>query len=176
MYIKIFRVLLTLLVAMALHMPALSYASNVPEYKIKAAFIYNFARFTQWQDGSGDLNICIYGKDPFDSYIDDLKGKKINNKTVKVIRTQIIEDVKFCHIAFLNIIPPEKHLFERALKKIDSANVLTIADADNVTQYGVMIGLVIENDKVGFKVNHTVAKASNLEISSQLLKLAKEVI
>lgn len=165
-----------LMIAMASQVPALSFASNVSEYKIKAAFIYNFARFTQWQDDKDTINICIFGKDPFDTHIDALNGKRVNHKTVNVVRTQIIEEVKSCHIAFLNIIPPEKHLFERALKKIDGANVLTIADADNVTSFGVMIGLVIENDKVGFKVNHTVARASKLVISSQLLKLAKEVI
>ena len=74
------------------------------------------------------------------------------------------------------IIPPERHLFEKAHNKIKSAKVLTIADADNVVKFGVMIGLLINEDKVGFQINHTVAKSSGLEISSKLLKLAKEVI
>ena len=177
MYKYRLKLLLTLLVTLVLQMPTVSFASNVSEYQIKAAFIYNFARFTQWSDESNDLKICIYGKDPFDSYIDSLNGKKVGKKTIQVIRTQLIEDVKSCHIAFLNIIPPERHLFELALRKIKGAhNVLTIADANNVVSFGVMIGLVIEDDKVGFKVNHTVAKASDFEISAQLLRLAKEVI
>ena len=84
--------------------------------------------------------------------------------------------MRSCHIAFLNIIPPEQYLFERALKQIKGTKVLTIADAANVVNFGVMIGLVIEDDKVGFKVNHTVAKTEQLVISAQLLRLAKEVL
>lgn len=165
-----------LLVMLAAQAPTESFAGNVSEYKIKVAFIYNFARFTEWPDDTSELKICVYGKDPFDSYLDSLNGKMVDDKTIKIVRTKEIEEVKTCHIAFLNIIPPEQYLFERALNQIKGTRVLTIADAKNVVNYGVMIGLVIEDDRVGFKINHTVAKSEQLEISSQLLKLAKEVI
>ena len=89
--------------------PAVSFADNVSEYTIKAAFIYNFARFTQWPDDTDKLNICIYGKDPFGSEIDTLSGKKINNRTIKIVRTRLIEEVRTCHIVFLNIIYSSKH-------------------------------------------------------------------
>ena len=155
--------------------PALSLADNVSEYTIKAAFIYNFARFTEWPDESNELKVCIYGEDPFGSSIDILNGKQSNGRTIKVIRTRSIDEVKSCHIAFLNIIPPVRRLFTRALQDIEGANVLTVSDAEGVIDFGVMIGLKLENDKVAFDVNHTVAKASNIEISAKLLRLAKVV-
>lgn len=155
--------------------PALSLADNVSEYTIKAAFIYNFARFTEWPDESDELKVCIYGEDPFGSSIDILNGKQSNGRTIKVIRTRSIDEVKSCHIAFLNIIPPVRRLFARALQDIEGANVLTVSDAEDVIDFGVMIGLKLDNDKVAFDVNHTVAKASNIEISAKLLRLAKVV-
>ena len=155
--------------------PALSLADNVSEYTIKAAFIYNFARFTEWPDESDELKVCIYGEDPFGSSIDMLNGKQSNGRTIKVIRTRSIDEVKSCHIAFLNIIPPVRRLFARALQDIEGANVLTVSDAEGVIDFGVMIGLKLDNDKVAFDVNHTVAKASNIEISAKLLRLAKVV-
>lgn len=173
---RLFKLLLTLLILSASQIPAHSLAGNVSEYKIKVAFIYNFARFTEWPDDTKELKICVYGKDPFDSYIDSLNGKMVDDKTITIVRTKQIEEVKSCHIAFLNIIPPERYLFERALNKIKGTKVLTIADAANVIKFGVMIGLVIEDDKVGFEVNHTMAKSEQLEISAQLLRLAKDVI
>ena len=156
-------------------MPATSLADNISEYTIKAAFIYNFARFTEWPDQSDELKVCIYGEDPFGSSIDKLNGEQIKDRTIKVIRTRSIEDVKSCHIAFLNIIPPERRLFARALRDIEGTSVLTISDAEGVIDFGVMIGLKIDNDKVAFDVNHTVAKASNIGISAKLLRLAKVV-
>ena len=170
------KILLAMVVALVSQLPAVASADSVSEYSIKAAFIYNFARFTHWADESDTLKICIYGKDPFGSNIDKLNGKKINNRTISVVRTQLIDDVKSCQIAFLNIIPPERHLFRQALNKIQGANVLTVADAANVVDFGVMIGMRIDDNKVGFEVNHTAAKASDLEISAKLLMLAKEVI
>jgi len=164
--------LVTVLVTQA---PVAVSAENVSEYKIKAGFIYNFAKFTKWPDESDDLKICIYGKDPFGNTIDNLDGKKSGGRTIRVFRTKNIDEIKTCHIAFLNIIPPERHLFERALKKINGMHVLTVADAENVTDFGVMIGLRISNDKIAFDVNHTVAQASNLEISAKLLRLASQV-
>lgn len=164
--------LVTVLVTQA---PVTASAENVSEYTIKAGFIYNFAKFTKWPDESEDLKICIFGKDPFGNTINSLNGRQSNGRTIKIIRTKKIDEIKNCHIAFLNIIPPERHLFERALKKIKGTNVLTIADAANVTDFGVIIGMRIDNDKIAFDVNHTVAQASNLEISAKLLRLASQV-
>jgi hypothetical protein len=155
--------------------PALSLADNIAEYTIKAAFIYNFARFTEWPDESNELRVCIYGEDPFGSSIDKLNGKQSKGRTIKVIRTRSIDEVRSCHIAFLNIIPPERRLFARALQDIEGTDVLTVSDAKGVIDFGVMIGLKIDNDKVAFDVNHTVAKASNIEISAKLLRLANVV-
>ena len=176
MYKTTFKLLLAFLIILASQIATVSFASNISEYKIKAAFIYNFARFTQWPDDTNVFKICIYGENPFGSYIDNLNGKKINHEVVKIIHTRLIEEVKSCRIAFLNIMPPKQRLFERALDKIKGSHVLTVADAANVTRFGVMIGLQIENDKVGFEINNTAAKASELKISAQLLTLAKQVL
>lgn len=170
-----YKLMLLLAISLASQMPVLSQANNISEYKIKAAFIYNFARFTQWPDDTNELKICVYGEDPFGSSIDSLNGKQSNDRTIKIVRTKLIEEVKSCHIAFLNIIPPERRLFVRALKEIQDTNVLTIADAANVIDFGVMIGLKINNDKVAFDVNHTIARASDIKISAKLLRLAQEV-
>lgn len=175
MYKKTIKHLLLLVTILVSQVPAAVFAENVSEYTIKAGFIYNFAKFTQWPDKSGELKVCIFGKDPFGNKIDSIDGKVSNGRTIRVVRTRRIDEVRTCHIVFLNIIPPERYLFERALKKIDGAHVLTVSDAENVTEFGVMIGLSINDDKVAFDVNHTMALASNLEISAKLLRLAREV-
>jgi hypothetical protein len=152
-----------------------SYADATPEYRIKAAFIYNFARFTQWPDDNDEIRICIYGKDPFGSEIDSLNGKVSNGRKITIERTQLIEDVRSCHIVYLNIIPPERHLYEQALKEINGSNVLTVSDASNVIDFGVMIGMNITNNKISFDVNHNATTATDLVISAKLLRLAREI-
>ena len=175
MFNNIYKLFVLPILSLASLSPTLSYADNISEHTVKAAFIYNFARFTQWPDDTDELKICIYGKDSFGSSIDKLNGKKVNDRAIRIIRTKKIEEVRSCHIAFLNIIPPEKRLFDRALANIEGYNILTISDADDVIDFGIMIGLKIDNNKVAFDVNHTVAKASGIEISAKLLRLANEV-
>lgn len=156
--------------------PQLVYSETVSEYSIKTAFIYNFARFTEWPERSDILKVCIYGKDPFNKKIDKIDGKKANNRTIKVVRTRSLEEVKTCDIAFLNIIPPERRLFERVLKTLKGAHVLTISDADDVVDFGVMIGLTVDdNDNVRFDINLFQANQEKIKISSKIIDLAGKV-
>jgi len=157
-------------------MSKIAYARNISEYKIKAGFIYNFARFTQWPESTSHINICLYGKDNFGSYLDDLNGKMINGKSIKTKRIRVLKSIESCNVVFLNITPPDKYNFKRVLNKIKNKNILTMSDTKNATDYGVMVGLVIENGRVGFNVNYTEINKTELKISSQLLKLAKKVI
>ena len=152
------------------------YSDNVPEYKIKAGFIYNFARFTQWPDKGGDLNICIYGKDPFGHHIDYLDSKKVSSKIISIQRTNIIDNLKKCHIVFLNIIPPDERQLRQVINTIKDSSILTMSDTENAIDYGVMVGLGIKNSKVTFDINYSALLYSDLKINPQLIKLAKKVI
>lgn len=173
---RLYKLLLALLVLSASQMPTSSLAGKVSEYKIKVVFIYNFAQFTKWPDDTGELKIGRYDKDPFDSHIDSFNGRKVDDKTRKIGLTRKVEEVRSCQIAYLNMQSPGRHLFERGLNQIKATRVLTTADATGVINYEVMIGWVVEDDKSGFEVNHTVAKSEQLEVSAQLLRLAREVV
>jgi hypothetical protein len=55
------------------------------EYEVKAAFIYNFAKFVEWPRETGSAKgvfiVTILGRDPFGDALDDtLRGKTIDNK------------------------------------------------------------------------------------------------
>ena len=153
-----------------------AYSDNVPEYKIKAGFIYNFARFTKWSDEDTELKICIYGKDPFGHHINHLNSKKIGSKNISVQRTNIVDNLKRCHIVFLNIIPPDERQFRKVINTIKDSSILTMSDTENAIDYGAMVGLGIKNNRVTFDINYTALLSSDLKINPQLIKLAKKVI
>jgi len=152
------------------------YSDSVSEYKIKAGFIYNFARFTQWPDKDKELRICIYGKDPFGHHIDLLSSKTASSKTISILRTNIIDNIKNCHIVFLNIKTPDQRKFNKILSAIKGSSILTMSDTKNAINYGVMVGFEIKNSKMTFDINYTAILASGLKIKPQLVKLAKKVI
>src|SRR5437764_679626 len=54
-----------------------------PEYEVKAAHIFNFAKFFEWPNAETGITVCIYGKDPFDGFLDDVtRNQSIHGRPV----------------------------------------------------------------------------------------------
>ncbi|MCW8933912.1 MAG: YfiR family protein [Gammaproteobacteria bacterium] len=166
---------LSLILILLITISTESHSDSVPEYKIKAAFIYNFARFTQWPDNNTELKICIYGNDPFGHYIDQLNSKKAGSRTIKILRTNIIKNIRSCHVVFLNINSSENNKLVKIISGIKNTHILTMSDTRKAINSGVMVGFEIIDNKVTFEINYTAAKSAGLKISSKLLVIADKV-
>ncbi len=147
------------------------------EYLIKAAFLYNFAKFTQWPagsfaDGSTPLSICVLGEDPFDSALDSLNGREIRGHPVTIQRVATVEAGATCHLLFIS--GSEEAGLSTILDSVADRPVLTIADFPNFARDGGIINLKTNKDqKVRFEINVGIAKRAGLKLSSKLLNLAE---
>jgi hypothetical protein len=149
-------------------------AQVLDEYEVKAMFLVNFASFTEWPASLGpDLNLCIYGKDPFGTTIDKHAGRKIGTRTLSLKRSQDLGSIAQCQIVFISRHPPGNA--SRVLEATRTGNALTVADAEGLGRQGVMINMSAGSDKVSFEVNAAEAKRAGLFISSKLLRLATAV-
>ena len=153
-------------------------AAGPSEYEVKAAFLYNFARFVEWPlDASGvdgTFVVTVLGRDPFGSALDDtLRGKKIDDKRVVVRRVSRSEDVGRSHIVFIS--DSEKDRLPAILKSLDAAPVLTVGDMNQFAERGGVIRFKVDQDRIRLEINVAAAQRSRLRISSQLLKLARIV-
>ncbi len=71
---------------------------------MKAAFLYNFAKFVEWPTGAprGPIKIGFLGKDPFGSTLDStVKGKTVSGRTLVIRRLKRTQDARSCHIVFI---------------------------------------------------------------------------
>src|SRR5580704_16994746 len=65
---------------------------HLGEYRVKAVFLYNFARFIDWpaeafQKSDELFSICVLGEDPFGQALDDeVAGKTIGGRALAVHR------------------------------------------------------------------------------------------
>jgi hypothetical protein len=148
------------------------------EYEVKAAFLYNFARFVEWPrdapGGDRTFVVTVLGRDPFGSALDDtLRGKKIDDKQVVVRRVARSEDVGRSHIVFIS--DSEKERLPAILKSLDAAPVLTVGDMNQFAERGGVIRFKVDQDRIRLEINVVAAQRSRLRISSQLLKLARIV-
>ena len=147
------------------------------EYQVKAAFLFNFAKFVEWPgpDPANDpINLCVVGDDPFGSLLDQMvKGKLANGRAMEIRR--ISPGVKFerCQIAF--IAASERKRLPALLESLGHAGVLTVGETDDFARGGGIISFFLDNNHVRLEVNVDAADRAGLKISSKLLSLAKIV-
>ncbi|MBI1767299.1 MAG: YfiR family protein [Bacteroidetes bacterium] len=146
------------------------------EYQIKAVFLFNFAQFVEWPTTSfqetNAIVIGVLGDDPFGTYLDEaVRGEEVNGHPLVVQRYRHINDIKACHILFINAAETR----QQVLASLKPKSILTVSDADNFTKQGGMILFFTENKKTRIRINLNATKDANLTISSKLLRLAEIV-
>jgi hypothetical protein len=150
-------------------------SDDLPEYRLKAAFLYNFALFTEWPADIGStLNLCVYGRDPFGEEIDALQGKAVGDRRMVVRRITSVAALTACQVVF--IADSSGDAISRVLSTLRGATVLTIADAPGAARQGVALNMNVVKNKITFEANLTAARAANVKLSSKLLSLATEVL
>jgi hypothetical protein len=152
-------------------------AAGPGEYEVKAAFLYNFARFVEWPDaarGEGPFVVTVLGRDPFGSVLDEtLRGKTIEERRIVVRRASRPEDAAGSRIVFIS--DSEEERLPVILKSLGSSPVLTVGEMSAFAEKGGVIRFRVEQDRIRLEINVAAAERSRLRISSQLLKLARIV-
>jgi len=149
------------------------------EYQIKAAFLYNFAKFVEWPpdafaDPHAPIVLGIVGEDPFGGVLDKIVlGKTVNGRGLVIKRLKLGPDLRNCHILFLN--SSEKKHLAPILESLQGSSVLTVGETDRFAQSGGVINFIFEENKVRFEINSETAARAGLKISSKLLALARIV-
>lgn len=150
-------------------------AQDVSEYRLKAAFLYNFALFTEWPaDLDGALNLCVYGGDPFGVEIEPLNGKKVGARGLTVQRKGQLDALKGCQIVFVSNAAIGQ--LPRVLEIMRGLAALTITDTPGAVQQGATLNMSVAQGRVTFEANLNAARSARLSLSSKLLRLATEVV
>ena len=149
----------------------LTAAQDVPlEYRLKAAFLYNFVKYVEWPEPRGtSIKICVAGQNPFGTILDDL----LRNERVRGARLStetILEPAPGCDVIFA----PRTSNFPAYLRT-SNLPILTVGESPRFIELGGIVNFYLEDDKVRFEINRAAADRANLRISSRLLQLARLV-
>ena len=146
------------------------------EYQLKAAFLFNFAKFAEWPseaftNATSPIVIGVLGTNRFVSDLEQtVRNKTINNRLLLVREIQSPTEATNCHILFISA--SEKRLPE-IFAALRGASVLTVGDeTEGFIEAGGMINLVVYEKKIRFQINNDAARNARLKISSKLLSLA----
>jgi len=149
------------------------------EYEVKAAFLYNFAKFVEWPPGAfpdpnSPLIIGVVGEDPFGEALDfAVAGKLVQGRPLEVRRWRRFENVDSCHILLFS--SSDRRTLPESLRQLGSLPVLTVGEPEEFIEAGGVLRFLLENNRVRFDINNLNAKKAGLKISSRLLALASHV-
>lgn len=145
---------------------------------VKAGFVFNFVKFAQWsdirEDNGAPLLICTLGANPLDGQLALLNGRQVRNRVIEIRQRTSAGDWRNCDALYLS--DSDAGRMEAVIRSVAGAPVLTIGDLPGFVQAGGMIGLRIEENRMRFDVNLVAAQRAGLKLSSQMLKLAGQVL
>lgn len=150
--------------------------STPSEYQLKAAFLFNFAKFVEWpQEAFAETNspfiIGILGDSPFGNELaQTVVGKNINEHPITLKTFRAAAEATNCHLLFIS--NTEQKRLPEIIPRLRATPILTVGETERFIEAGGMINFVTENNKIRFQISDDAAKAARLKISSKLLSLA----
>lgn len=154
-------------------------ATAPSEYRVKAVFLFNFARFVDWPavtfvSASAPFALCVYGDDPFGPDLDAVvNGESIAGRPMVVRRLHEPQDVSGCQIVF--IADSADRELESVLAALGHRATLTVSDLEGAAQRGAMIRMMTVGGHVRLRINIDAVRAAHLTMSSNLLRAAEVV-
>ncbi len=149
------------------------------EKRVKAAYIFNFTHFIDWSESafetpSSPLQLCIAGDREVAVAVNSLiHNKKKNQRDLSNKLVLRPEDALDCHVLYIAV-NSDKTLL-RWLQALPGRHMLTIADGSSFVDDGGVVGFTIVDGKLRFDISQLNAQRAELQISSKLLSLARQV-
>ena len=158
---------------------ALAVRSAVPESDVKAAFLYNSAKFVEWPkeafaSDSAPIQVGVVSDDDFTAKLRALlSDKKAHGRSFEVKKISSPQDAKNLHMLFIP--GAENRRLPQFLEATKKSPTLTLGESDQFLDTGGMINILFEDSNLRFEVYPEPAERVNLVISSKFLRLAKRV-
>ena len=152
--------------------PALAQDAEARQDKVRAAMIYNFARFTRWpaeafSQTDGTINFCISSTAPLSASLAALEGKAVGAKKIAVVEAS--SAIRFDANCHLVVVTPDLIDY---VAQASHANTLYVSTGEDAHTAQTSIELVEVGRQTRFAVAPGVAKSNGVEISSKLIDLA----
>jgi hypothetical protein len=151
--------------------------------EVKAAWLFNFARYITWPedavpDSDDTLIISVFGPNPFGPHLDNLAGREVQQRKVVIRTFHAARDYEPCHILVISPqfseLGPEQTPQQRlsAIQSLMPRGVLIVTDTPGLAAAGSMINYSVNpQGLIQLEVNRRAVDAARLQIDARLLNL-----
>jgi hypothetical protein len=157
--------------------PGVVQGQTADEYQVKAAYMYNLAKFVDWpsdafETPSQPIVFCVLGQTPLNRPLEDaLAGKVVGARPLVFRQITDSKQAGECKVLFINL--PDKKRYRPTLDLVKSLHVLTVGEADDFTEQGGVARFLLDEGRVRLEFNLDAADDAKLHVSSKLLSLGK---
>lgn len=154
---------------------AYSEMSQMQEYEVKAAFLFAFAKLTEWPKPAFEVSannfvMCVLGENPFGDTLDSLVGRNVGGQNVSIKIVSDTNGISACNLLFVST--SEKRRLPEIIAYVRSRPILTVSDISGFEKDGGIISFFLKANRVRFRINITAAEKARLKLSSHLLEVA----
>jgi hypothetical protein len=172
-----FVVMAALCLAVSLDVSAQPQPSPI-EANVKAVFLYNFTKYVTWppvaldERSPAEIRVCVTANDSFFTLLKSaVQDEEIDGKPLQPVALDGLDDAKTCHILYVG---DSRTADARDwLSAVRTAQVLTVADGPLTDD--TVIAFVRDDNRIRFDINRAAAARHGLNVSSKLLRLARQV-
>jgi hypothetical protein len=156
-------------------------SSSAPsQAQIGAAFVFNFAKFTEWPpqtlpNAMSPVTVCFVGAEDIRAAFQSITaGKDVNGHPVLVRNAKAAAEVRECQVVYVDA--SSSAVLMDVLKNARQSCTLAIGTSEDFLTRGGIIRLLVENNRMRFDVNVGAAGRTKIHLSSKLLALARSVV
>lgn len=149
---------------------------GVSEYKLRAAYLYNFSKFIRWPESAfkskdSAFVIGLLGEDAPMEIAGLLNSRTIGSRPIKVRQYRTGEGMDGCHLLYLQ----SNQEWKPVLRTLKSSRVITVGDDPSFVDDGGAIQLITIRKRLRFIINLKAAGFAGVDLDSRLLSLALEI-
>ena len=156
--------------------------ARTAQQRVKAAFLYKFAGYVEWPaeafpDTANPIVIGVAGADDVAAELDQaVVGRQVAGRPLQVRRLPRDDSAgTCCHIVFVGA-GGDPGRARELLAQARERPVLTVTDSPRGHPAGSVINFVAAGDRIRFDIARDTAERNGLQLRSQLLAVAREVI
>ena len=157
---------------------ATAQAPGAAEANVKAVFLFNFTKYVTWPaPGIGErspagIRVCVTTNDTFFTLLKSaVQDEDIDGKPLEAVALDGLDDAPSCQILYVgNATSPDGKAWLNAVR---GRQVLTVADG--ALNDETVITFIRDENRIRFDINRAAASRHGLNVSSKLLRLARQV-
>jgi hypothetical protein len=146
------------------------------EQLIRAAYLYNFAKFTSWPEvprREGRVGLCLAGTDALTPALEALEGRLVRGRFIAVRPLRGTDLPETCQMLY--VAASEAGRAAVLLRQARGQPLLTLSAIPGFAEAGGMVELTESGGRTRFIINLGMARAAGLEISPSLLSLSEVI-